>query len=652
MKKKLFSAIAVLAVALGFAACSSNDDLTDGGKTPSKGIVTNYVRVSVVGMNSSSASTAKANPLTRADGDDVYDENPNETYHDGTGSEGFVGKVRFYFFNQAGNPYTLANSVPSGRNFLDEDFTNRDQNDPNQATVENRTAATLVLDGVDPNSVPSSVVAVVNTDALNGASLGDASMQLSDLTNLISTADASGTPNGFNATGSAEHSPVFLMSNSVYQNNDGSTVLAQAITDKNLGTTEQEALANPVQIYVERLAAKVTLNAGSTISDNEPTTTSRWGTVNGRPAYLLTPNQGATSNVFPIQVWNESTSSFTTENRNLVAVIDGWGIADGNDKGYLFKQLPSADLISNLDDQATPSPLWNSDDYFRSFWETSATYQRVSPTWNSLESRNFDTPAYTMPNTPTKATAPNDINRRNSITGFTDFDLTKVVIGATLEWKNGSTYEPINLYRFQGRYYQSEEDVVRAIVAISGNIKVGTTAEAASPITAENITFDGATHDGSVSDYAQKIVLTTNTEGAHFYRDGTEIAAATNGKVYLGNSEGKDEGSSVLHYAGGHTYYYTTIQHIWNDNANNVGYFGVVRNHWYRVNINSIVGPGTPVPNPDQPIIPVTPSETLTYLSASINVLQWRIVDNNVNFDGSIDTNKPTTTPATSAKRH
>lgn len=60
-----------------------------------------------------------------------------------------------------------------------------------------------------------------------------------------------------------------------------------------------------------------------------------------------------------------------------------------------------------------------------------------------------------------------------------------------------------------------------------------------------------------------------------------------------------------------------------------LGDFGTVRNHWYRFNINTIKKPGTPVDDPNDPIIPNEPEE-YDYLGVEIVVLPWHVIDQNV----------------------
>ena len=77
-------------------------------------------------------------------------------------------------------------------------------------------------------------------------------------------------------------------------------------------------------------------------------------------------------------------------------------------------------------------------------------------------------------------------------------------------------------------------------------------------------------------------------------------------------------------YTEGQTYYIVDIEHLGNASAK----YGVVRNHVYQIDINSIKGYGSPVYTGvsflDYPQI----NEQGTYVSAKINILSWRVVEN------------------------
>ena len=56
-----------------------------------------------------------------------------------------------------------------------------------------------------------------------------------------------------------------------------------------------------------------------------------------------------------------------------------------------------------------------------------------------------------------------------------------------------------------------------------------------------------------------------------------------------------------------------------------LGDFGVVRNHWYAVNVKGIGTVGTPVDDPDQPVVPSDPDIDYN-IGLEIKVLPWRVV--------------------------
>ena len=77
---------------------------------------------------------------------------------------------------------------------------------------------------------------------------------------------------------------------------------------------------------------------------------------------------------------------------------------------------------------------------------------------------------------------------------------------------------------------------------------------------------------------------------------------------YAGTNPNKDASNSSIDYSKAR-----------------VGDFGLVRNHVYNININSITGLGTAVSEPEEPIVP--PVETQDYFVAyRLNILNWAIV--------------------------
>lgn len=82
----------------------------------------------------------------------------------------------------------------------------------------------------------------------------------------------------------------------------------------------------------------------------------------------------------------------------------------------------------------------------------------------------------------------------------------------------------------------------------------------------------------------------------------------------------------------GKAYYFIPIRHLGTD-PKKLGYYGIVRNHVYSINIQNMYGFGTPVFDPSKVIDPTIPSNDATYLAARINVLSWRVVKYNADLD-------------------
>ena len=99
-----------------------------------------------------------------------------------------------------------------------------------------------------------------------------------------------------------------------------------------------------------------------------------------------------------------------------------------------------------------------------------------------------------------------------------------------------------------------------------------------------------------------------------------------------------EAGDNIKFYRGGVTYYYTTIIEHFGAvqtpvastttissvtdyvEAKHLGRYGMVRNNWYELQINSVSGPG----EPEIPGIPSEPvDETNSYINCEINVLSW-----------------------------
>lgn len=121
--------------------------------------------------------------------------------------------------------------------------------------------------------------------------------------------------------------------------------------------------------------------------------------------------------------------------------------------------------------------------------------------------------------------------------------------------------------------------------------------------------------------------------------DGAKVSAeeikAINEKLGLKKAAGTDPIVGIATYASGESYYIARIKHFGDDltpwkagddtykgnNLNWLGRYGVLRNNWYDLTVNSISGPGYP----DVPEVkPDTPDDEDTkYISVSVKILDW-----------------------------
>ena len=59
---------------------------------------------------------------------------------------------------------------------------------------------------------------------------------------------------------------------------------------------------------------------------------------------------------------------------------------------------------------------------------------------------------------------------------------------------------------------------------------------------------------------------------------------------------------------------------------------GIVRNHWYLLDVTSVSGLGTPVADETEPIIPTIIEEQTYYVAAQIHILAWKMISQSVSL--------------------
>ena len=518
MKKYLFIALA----AFGFAACTEVGE--ENTPVQNAELEQSYMAI-----------TLAADDITRAD---------DPAYEEGLAEERAVESAYVFFFKDgaafpvAFDGTTSTNAGPN--NYLKVDLTTVGQNMPNVSDVKD---AVLVLQNYK-GEYPNKIVAVLNWAPTRS------SYTLSELKTQIS--NLQGVNNGF------------VMSNAVYADKANQTVDAVDLTIDNIGKTAEEALANPVTIHVERVAAKVVFTAKD----------------NGR---------------FDIEK--------EIEGKKVYAQIEGFELYNDYQESWLIKRIdPTWEVGFN----------WNDYNYFRSYWAQSLgkAFDENTFAWNT-DNTAINGWVYCGENT-RAWTAEADVR-------------TKVVVKAQLVDAEGNPFEVVNWY---GKDYIGEENLLKVVANTLKNTY----------FSKENTTLTGLTP----ADIKCVDRLETDAKAYEVYFQLSEVGAAkTWNKYENGNytaisveelNAALADVQPALVYNDGMTYYWLDIKHL--GAAGSTAEYGIVRNHVYKVNINDITGYGTPVYDGTTDFITLEkPEDIVTYVSAQINILSWRVVENNYDLN-------------------
>ena len=415
----------------------------------------------------------------------------------------------------------------------------------------------------------------------------------------------------------------FFMTNAVVSTADANGATASTVyTLQKIGVanevakpTEAEATAKPAaSFYVERAVAKATLNAAS----------------------VRTVDDLAANNITIKSVeWvldNQEPTSFIVRNVGNNSYISYQSTAEGMQKRFVGTvQIGTTALqpIANL---------------YRHYWAIDPTYADGRPTAvkNYTSDADFkasgvDKPQYCHENTfPIK---------------FMDYkNTTRALLKVTFnlpEGSDGSLYTVNNLQSADNIFSTQAAATSLPITAIvvSDQVRVAAKAalkDATYTITANdlNITFDAPDANGviKVKD------VTFNENDAVF--NSTPVIDPDAKKILINNVNASFQ---VVKYVGGVAYYdirfkhfgdeYTpflkgaaagsiqnTTQAYGNEDNNYLGRWGMVRNNWYEINLNSIKKLGKPVlgqmdiTNDDTPD---DSQEIEKWLSFKINILSW-----------------------------
>lgn len=549
-----------------FAACSSDENVTDGALDANTDQA--YVAISL------NNATGMANRGT--DGGLEYGK------ADEKADENAVNTAEFYFYNADGafNQY-VSKPLTWTANTADP-----------VGNVEKFSDATIVLQNLTKVGKPKYVVCVLNgtVGKYQGKTLAELKAELSE--NYLTGAN-------------------FIMTNSTYNNgNKTSEYFATVMNDNNFlkekPTEETLTNDNAVQIYVERLASKVTVNTSLTLT-------------------------GSASNELTVGKYDVD-----GEEKELKIKVLGWGLNALNKNEYVEKHVPAWGTDLGF--------TWDAKDLFRSYWACSpnhgggtypTSFANVVETSNTTDNKTVSSTAdyslkyvswnnlgntlgglqYCMENTNTQ---------KELQSGNFKAKVTHVLLKA-------QTVDAQDLIRYDGRLYTQTNFLNRILSQLNMPLysqNGGTYTQIATSDLAVVNTYDGTVDMALTDEAANK---------SWFLKNGEEYTACDVATI---NAKFNALEIKADYYKDGMMYYCVPIEHLrggkvaYNDDLTvsvNEADYGVVRNHHYVLSINSIANLGTAVYNPDEEIIPVMESPTY-YVGAKVNILSWKVVNQSVDL--------------------
>lgn len=567
MKKYLFIALA----ALGFAACA---DKMDDVKSPAHNgeVEESYIAINLMAADVDSRAVT-----------DEYGNADEYGYENGTANERKISSAYFFFFDENGNPFNVTTSAPGGeKNHLPLQIGNTTGSTENVSDIKEAVLVLKTYKGV----YPSKIVAVLNWIPT------DDTYSLADLHDVMATL-------GNNNDG-------YVMANSVYMDGAGKVVDATPLTAANIKTSAEAAIAAPVEIYVERIAAKVVLTAGGKVA--------------------------GTTNIFDTQ--KDSTPILSAGQSSKIDVyvkLLGWELYNDYNTTNLLKDIDNWDVVEL-------GLTWNDIPYYRCYWATSQNEDpndSFSWSYENYASKGFPTEnGFKVASDASYADGTYTYCGENTTADYR----TKVILKGQLVQKVGEDYEPLELARWYGTEYAGNYALR---IAVANSIKYtlyyyneeGGKYISVAPDDLQCV--KGA--DVNAASYKVGFQLSTDGAAKTWFKYDSE-----KGYVRMGNPDVTGDNTAkaneylatvepALLYASGMTYYTVDIEHLGTAGAK----YGVVRNHVYQIDIKSIKGYGSPVYSTVDFIIgqPEYPTEDeASYVAARINVLSWKVVKQGVDI--------------------
>lgn len=619
----------MLSATLIMAACS--DSLDESTNTPVQGPVVGegYVKVAINMPTTSGNSTRSTD-----NGEDKADV----TLEEGEANEYNVENAILAFFKcnktlTSGTPEAQATFVKAyALNKGELGITGSSETPQVTEQVSVITEAPKVSDGEQLY-----VLAILNKNDIVSVNNGNLTVNGTDLTSTSTLADLQNeitftTPTTYQQfvyqfTGGSDENPQrnqFTMTNAPLSNQIGgagtiASAKAYTLVPVTVYDTKAQATAgNVAKIYVERVVAKVTL------------------TTPGNAETINVSGDGNSGDQVQITGWCLNVTNNSTK---LVRDVSGFKETDGwlaSASGYSPARFAGTRGIK------ASFGISGEGDYYRIYWAEDCNYTTADlsedfttysgtnapAAWNGLSTSTASNACYCLENT---------MNYDQQIQNRTTGVLIKTNYLTKFQGETEATPKSFFICGTSSTKYPQNQ-------IGKGSTSGGTDAfvtyvmtEADKLITTDDNKFKGA--GLSLIDD-----LTSGT-----YTDITNVFTftATDAKLTAQQNAVKAVvGSRISYYKNGDNYYYSSLIRHFQDGEGvgiptsgiasatdytlkHLGRYGVVRNNWYEININSISGPGDPViPEPGE-----DPDDTAEgYINCTINILSWAKRSQNVDL--------------------
>ena len=572
MRIKHFFGLAVIAAMT--ASCSSNNDLVNGGNGSGENETgASYASFSI---NLPTRSGTRATDLT---------------FDKGNAKEYDVFNATLLVFKEGttageGN-YTLAEKVDLG--------SMEPWKASSETGVTTQAKITAKLEKVDKNGNFFALV------LLNNGSGADAKVTLPSEGEKFSDWNVAAKANPDNFT---DPKKGFYMANApLYNSTDKSVTTLVPIKKENIFSTEAQASSGEAaaDIYVERGLAKVTLTAAT--KDKK--------TVDASSSYA---GDEVTINNWALDVTNKKTFPIHNVDGLTTEYAEIWNNDAATTTGPSTKRF-----VDNSEAIAK-----------RVYWGTDPNYKETNLSEATEESKNARIENFKYVKKGDLTADPKDPQYCLENT----FNLENMVQGQTTRVVFKGTYTPKSITPDEnGTFYKigknvalwNSADLEKHIAAAVTKVVADASAAGAST----TITLKGSDNDlttaGNHMLKASNITVTKAT--------GDVVTLQPEDVTAINDKLGLSEGYGISTYEKGESYYIARIKHFgdaltpWNsgaygnDNLAYLGRYGMLRNNWYELDVQSVSGPGYPdVPD----VKPSTPDdEDDKYIKVSVKILDW-----------------------------